>query len=362
METEELKKEEFESLFKERNDLKQELKELTEQYVATSNLLHEAQSSVPKGAATVLQVQKNKEVVNEINDAIESAQQNLSRAPEAKVHDEEEEIVDEKTASSLSKGAEQEVERQCNFLKKTMREISSPITNSMLQIFGSPDALSQIVAEKDYESLLVLSLKSISTTVVAEHAKRKQEEAGEADRKTKTPNEKDANNGLRYEELRSGPSPDKGQSILRNSIEEYINYDSKAAPNKMQRIDRSHETTAKSGAIGMAYNVPEKREQIRMDRKQYYQQLSRGRRFSPEGRFVQGQDMKRAPLSLFDPRQRSLKGDGSAKFEKWLRSYESSDAEGAKPIFNNYTKRTTDFFDPYLQFGGESMYLPSLTP
>lgn len=351
---EDLRHEELDAVIEERNGLRQELKELTEQYVATTNLLHESHNAVPKGAATVMQVQKNKDIVSETTNMIETAKQNLT----TQLRKEPEE--EDSSGVAMSPSGVQEVERLCNFLRKTMRELSSPATNALLQVFGAPDALGQLVHDRDYESLLVLALKSMSTMLVNEHAgggnkagdvsgsgtvrvPAAVEESSSAQVQNGSPSRK----GLNYDELRSAPEATtdiKGRSILRNSIEEYISAGAKVAP----KMDKSHETTAIQPTI---VNPPT--EILRPEPQPQQREPSRGRTMS------QRQDefklrRKEQFLNRGNPPQR----EGNQKFETWLRSYGSAatDPEGFKPLFNNYTKRTFGYFDPLLQFGGESVY------
>eukprot|EP01022_Parablepharisma_sp_SALTPOND_P028326 TRINITY_DN70799_c0_g1_i1.p4 TRINITY_DN70799_c0_g1~~TRINITY_DN70799_c0_g1_i1.p4 ORF type:complete len:376 (+),score=58.34 TRINITY_DN70799_c0_g1_i1:2310-3437(+) len=328
-------REEFGNVVKERDALKEELKEVTENYIEAKSLLQETQGTVPKGAATVLQVQKNKEIVNETNSILESAQQNLSNLRES--HNEPE---DEKPEPGFSKTAEQELERQCTFIRKAMRELSSQTSNSLLQVFGSPDALAQLISEKDYESLLVLLLKMVSNMLVTEHSESREERQQIKNGSPST---------LKYEELKTVPptEPKQQKSLLRNSIEEYINAES--VPKSQPPMDKSQET--------MGYPMPE---MIQAENEKVSPE--RGRRMSPQGHHSNSAfkelQKKRKLLAVYrgDSKQDNINREGSAKFEKWLRSYEEN-VENSKPVFNNYTKRTTEYFDPFLQFGGESMYL-----
>jgi len=380
----ELKNPEFISLMKENEILKDQIKNLTEQQEKINN----ENTERPK-AASVLQVQKNKEIVNETNSILESAQQNLAEPPAAETASPKENLV-----FSLSKSAEQELEKHVNFLKKVMRDISSATTNSLLMIFGSADALTQIVNEKDYENLLVLLCKVIANTIIAENVKSKDEKSEIDEKRSIRNNINSSPNDLKYDELKTLPPPTepKGQqSLLRNSIEEYINSDSSMIPKNKSHADKSQENVAGTGVVyntsgqqNLAENIEMKDQQQdenekieiaeKTEKSEEIQPVeikrlspsekqieSRGRKMSPQivnmpNSVLKELEKKRRLLAIYqnDRRNASPKQESHDQFEKSLRSNEKD--TGPKPIFNNFTKRTTDFFDPFLQFGGESMY------
>ncbi len=324
-----MNRDELEVIRHERDGLRHQLKELTEQYVATSNILRESQSGVPKGAATVMQVQKNKELLNETSTVLESAQQNLQTASSGRTNASEPETL---PPAALSHAAVGEVERQCNFLRRTMRESASPSAASMLQVFGTPEALGELVRERDYESLLVLALKAMSVTLVGERVplqgKVRPEELAVSRRRSPSP-------------LKKKDEP-ASAGKMKSSIAEYVGTESKVRDSGPSATRESPETRAILASPQPAQTAAEPAQE-NPDTKRG---TSPGR-----GVLVDTPGDRNQPGAF-------LRRDGSRRFEKWLRVY-TDPAAGPKPVFNNYTKKTADFFDPLFQFGGESVY-PSL--
>ena len=157
------KKTEFDAIMKEKDELEEEVNALREYYLKTKEINNKDESAY-------LQVSKNNEILNETTNILESAHKVLTNKPSESI---DHIIRQEEPKFILSKTAEVELERHCTFIKKTMREIYSPTTNELFQVFGSADCINEILANKDYESLLVMILKVVSNMIVNEHSEAK---------------------------------------------------------------------------------------------------------------------------------------------------------------------------------------------
>jgi len=192
-----------------------------------------------------------------------------------------------------------------SFIRKAVNEIPSFAATSLLEIFGTIDSLTDAISEKNYEFLLTKLLKTISTMLVAEYEDYE-----------KTPERLQQNKELSYEELktRTPPVPEGQTRLMRNSIEDYINSEKKSSPgNKNEQIyicDNESQDFV-----------------IQTDRKM---------------------DPKRNVRSLI----------ASQKNRRQISAFSKGSVKGKlhRPVFDNYTKKTSNYFDPFLQFGGETMY------
>ena len=189
---------------------------------------------------------------------------------------------------TLSKEGEEELEEYSEFIKKAMGEIPSFTASNLINTFETPEALTQAISEKNYEYLLLQSLKVISTMLISEYSDFKN-----------PPEETELETDINYEDLKEA-SPE-AQPQLKFSRAQ------KLSPRFNDKIHTSiniHPYTGKAS---------DKLNQFRTN----------------------SQERKR--------------------FRTTNEGTSMNNMYGGKPAFDNYTKKTTNYFDPLLQFGGESM-------
>jgi len=272
-------------IIKERDELKEEVQALMQYYLKTKE--------INKDKDTISQYNKSKELINEINDMLKVGHGVLKDK-----HVQEDIVIDDIELS--------EVERQCKFLKKAMREIYSPTTNILIEIFGSPENIMQLQTNKDYVGLLVFALKVISKMIITENA---------ADRKT-------------YPEERSSTELKESEALhKKNENDTYNDIEDTKKLNEQRKAYYMSQGNKNSIQIG------EIREEIQDNNK---------------GDITSTKNIERKQMYLIITQKNT-----KLNLNRFTRNNLS--ITEIRPAFNNYTKRTTDYFDPFLQFGGESL-------
>eukprot|EP00826_Nyctotherus_ovalis_P058867 TRINITY_DN8133_c0_g1_i2.p2 TRINITY_DN8133_c0_g1~~TRINITY_DN8133_c0_g1_i2.p2 ORF type:complete len:299 (-),score=58.75 TRINITY_DN8133_c0_g1_i2:345-1241(-) len=280
-------------IIKERDELKEEVQALMEYYLKTKE--------VNRSEKLIMQANKNNQLLNETDDVLKSASEALA--------DGLKERQEMPRDTSLSERMSSEIERQCNFLRKAMREIYSPTTNALIQTFGSPENIVQLQATKDYENLLVSALKVVGKMIVVENS---------ANPKLEPYPEGKSSNEDKLSDMKSEKS---AQLNFLNNKEDNNRSETEYG-NPLQRPKESDVQHANSGNEFPMSQKVERSPDRNEERKRMYLAMSQG--------------------SVW------------RSFSKAKREKSAANAE-MKPAFNNYTKRTTDYFDPFLQFGGESL-------
>lgn len=281
-------------IIKERDELKEEVQALMEYYLKTKE--------VNRSEKLMMQANKNNQLLNETDDILKSASEELAEKLK------EQQAIPQDT--SLSERVNSEIEHQCKFLRKAMREIYSPTTNALIQTFGSPENIVQLLVAKDYGKLLVSVLKVVAKMIVVENSANPKLERYPEGRSS---NEDKVSDMVSEKSAQLNPANSKEDNY--HSEAEYGNQLQKLKESDAQHANPSNEFPASQ----RQEHSPDRSE----ERKRMYLAMSQGNVWKP----------------FIKPRR-----EKSATYEE------------VRPAFNNYTKRTTDYFDPLLQFGGESLY------